>query len=411
VAELTADVAAFLCSEPGLDVVAATTARLDEGLDTLTVGSHLRSRGMDPDRATAVLGAATARRRARERWPDADRLLFTPAGLEQASDPGVAAWRARRLAGRAVWDLCAGLGSDALALAAAGADVTAVDLDTGRLRLLEHNAAELGLQVKTLEGDALEVRPPDDALVHADPSRRSAGRRLRRLADHHPAVGRLVAAHAGAPGLGVVLSPAVDLEDPDLPGDAELEFVAVGDELKESIVWIGELQASGVAASATLLPDGHHRSRSEELPDGHHRSRSGERTTAAVRAIGDYLMEVVPAAVRARLHEEIGAEVGAGRIAHRRALLTADDPPPPSPWYRVRPVLGVLSARPKVVRRWLRQHADVPVEIVVHGMAADPGQWWRQLGRPPRGPQGLRIELVRTDDGAQAVITDVRPTR
>lgn len=427
-AELTAEVAAWLCSRPGRAAVAAATAELDGGRDGLAVGTRLRSGGMDPARATAILGAATARRRARERWPDADRLLFTPAGLEQASDPAVAAWRARRLAGgrhrsgetgrcdeppvaagrpdwpplaagRPVWDLCAGVGADALAIAAAGADVTAVDLDPARLRLLEHNAAELGLPVATIEGDALEVRPPSRALVHADPSRRSGGRRLRRLADHHPPVGALLSAQASAPGLGVVLSPAVDLGDPDLPRDAELEFVAVGDDLKESIAWLGEAREAGAVASATLLPGGHHRSRAER------------RVTAPVRGIGAYLIEVVPAAVRARLHDEIGLEVGAGRVARRRALLTADERPPDSPWYRVRPVVEVLPARAKAVRRWLRGQRDVPVEIVVHGVAADAGEWWRQLGRPSRGPQGLRVELVRTDDGARAVVTDVRPTR
>jgi hypothetical protein len=415
VAELTAEVATWLRSEPGLASVAAATADLDDGLDALTVGTRLRTRGLDPGRAAAVLGAAEGRRRARERWPDAERLLFTPTGLEQASDPAVASWRAGRLTGgprpsavggagepagadgRPVWDLCAGLGSDAMALAAAGAEVTAVDLDPGRLRLLEHNASRRGLRIRTLEADALTAPVPADALVHADPSRRDVGRRVRRLADHHPAVGRLLAARSDAPGIGVVLSPAVDLDDPDLPAAAELEFIAIGNELKEAVAWVGEPRAAGAVASATLLPDGHHRSRGER------------RAPLPVRDVGGHLVEVAAAAVRARLHDEIGAEVGAGRVARRRALLTTDDPPPASPWYRVRPVLEVLPARPKVVRSWLRGVAGVPVEIVVHGLPADPGEWWRRLGRPRRGPQGLRIELVRTDDGAQAVVTDVRP--
>lgn len=423
-AELTVEVAAWLCSEAGRAVVAATTARLDEGLDALSVGTRLRDSGIESDRATAALGAATARRRARERWDDADDLLFTTTGLEQASDPEVAAWRARRLArgpgghhgpaaassgtvatdvsrttGPPVWDLCAGLGADTLALAATDADVTAIDIDPARLRLLEHNAVRRGRRVRTVEGDVLRVRPPVDALVHADPSRRSDQRRVRRLADHRPAVGALLAVHAGAPGTGVVLSPAVDLDDPDLPRDAELEFVAVDGELKEAVAWLGGLRSPDVVASATLLPEGLHRARGRRRPE------------VAVRNVGAYLIEVVPAAVRARLHDELALEIGAGRVARRRALLTSDECPAPSPWYQVRPVLEVLPARAKTVRRWLRGHADVPVEIVTHGLPADPGQWWRELGRPPRGPQGLRVELLRTDDGARTVVTDVRRTR
>lgn len=397
-AEVTVELAGWLCTPTGRDAIAAATADLDDGHDALAVGSRLRDAGMDPGRATAVMGAATARRRARDRWPDADELLFTPAALEQASDPGVAAWRARRLAGAVVWDLCAGIGADALAMAAAGAEVTAVDHDGGRLRLLEHNAAQRGLRVDTVVGDALAVSVPEGALVHADPSRRRSGTRVKRLADHQPPVRTLLAVHRHVPGSGVVLSPGVDLDDPDLPSDAELEFVALDGALKESVAWTGRLRAEGAVASATLLPQ------------GQHRVRRGPAVAIEVGEPGAFLVEVVPAAVRARLHPEIGREIGARRLAHRRALLTSDTAPPPSPWYRVRPVLAVLPARARAVRRWLRGADPAAVEIVVHGLEADPVRWWQALGRPPRGPQGYRLELIRTDHGAHAVVTDVRPT-
>jgi hypothetical protein len=392
-ADLSLEVAEWLCGAPGLEAVARATADLDDDVEALKIGTRLRTEGLDAEQAAAVLGAASARRRARERWPDADRLLFTPLGLEQASDPEVAAWRARRLAGRDVWDLCAGLGADALAIAAAGATVTAVDLDAGRLALLRYNAAVRGLPVTTRVADALEVVLPPAAMLHADPGRRRGGRRVRHLAEHVPPVGELLARHAATPGTALVLSPAVDLDDPDLPGQAELEFVADPHGLREAVAYMGELRDPGIVASATLLPDGLTLRRSqppEPLPVG---------------PIGTHLLEVVPAAVRARLHDDIGAHLGARRIASRRALLTVDDEPASSPWYRARPVLAVLPARPNAVRRWLRDAHEQPLEIAVHGMDADPTRWWRELGRPPRGPQGRRLELIRLDEGACAVLT------
>jgi hypothetical protein len=389
-AELSAEVADWLCGATA--EVAATTGALDAGEDPLALGTRLRRDGLSAEQATAVVGAATARRRARGRWPDADRLLLTPVGLEQASDPAVAAWRARRLAGAVVWDLCAGLGSDALAIAA-GSQVTAIDLDAGRLRLLRHNAEVLGRQVTTLVADVLEVDLPPQALLHADPGRRRDGRRVRRLAEHVPPVGRLLARHGAVRGLGLVLSPAVALDDPDLPVHAELEFVADSDGLKETVAWGGDLRTSGVEATATLLPA------------GHTRHRWGPPTSLPVGPVGEHLVEVAPAAVRARLHPEIGEELGARRLAARRALLTLDAAPPPSPWYVGRAVEAVLPARPRAVRRWLREADELPLEITVHGLPADPTRWWRELGRPPRGPQGRRLELIRTDDGACAVVT------
>lgn len=392
--ELSVEVAEWLCGRGGHAEVDRATAELDEGSDELALGSRLRAEGLDASQATAVVGAAVARRRARPRWPHADRLLLTPVGLEQASDPEVAAWRARRLAGHRVWDLCAGLGSDALAMAATGAEVTAVDLDAARLRLLRHNAEVLGVSVATVHADALEVELPPGAMLHADPGRRRDGRRVRRLAEHVPPVGALLARHAGVAGMGLVLSPAVGLDDPDLPEDVELEFVADDGGLREAVAWGAALRTPGVVASATLLPGGQTRRRvgaPEQLPVG---------------AIDGHLVEVTPAAVRARLHDAIGAEIGARRVARRRALLTVDQPPPPSPWYEARPIVAVLPARPKVVRRWLREADERPLEIAVHGLDADPTRWWRELGRPPRGPQGRRLELIRTDDGACAAITD-----
>jgi hypothetical protein len=400
--ELDLQVARWLTGPDGLASVAAVTGALDAGRDELAVASGLRRDGLDPARATAVLAAADARRRARGRWPDADRLLFTPIALEQASDPQVAAWRARRFAGLPVWDLCAGVGGDTLAIGAAAATVTAVDLDPARLELLAHNAAVRGLEVRTIVADALVVALPAGAVMHADPGRRRDGRRVRRLADHLPSVAGLLEVHAAAPARAVVLSPAVALDDPDLPGDAELEFVQVGDRLVEAVLWAGAVRqtrdgAGPTQATATLLPAGVSRSRAARGPQ------------LPVGEVGTALLQVAPAAVRARLHDTIGAEVGARRLARARALLTVDELPDASPWFQRRLVHGVVPARPRQVRTWLRRAEERPVEIAVHGLDADPTTWWRELGRPPRGPHGWRIELVRTDRGGVAIVTTSVP--
>lgn len=379
----------------GVDLVTDTVTALDSDEDELAAVARLRATGLPASRTAAVVAAATTRRRARDTWPQADRLLFTRRALEQASDPQVSAWRTRRLAGADVWDLCAGVGGDAIAAARHGAHVTAVDLDAARLVLLRHNAAALGLVIDTVHADALTVAVPDGALVHADPGRRLGDRRLRRLADHLPPVGDLLAAHAHARGTGVVLSPAVDLDDPDLPRAAELEFVQVGNDLREAVVWTGGLRTEGVAARATLLPEG----------DTLVRPADDGSVGLPVGPIGEVLLEIAPAAVRARLHERIGALHGARRLARGRALLTLDVPPAPDPWTRWRRVHAVLPVRPKAVRAWLRHREIDAVEFAAHGMPLDADSWWRALGRPPRGPAGWRIELVRLDDGGRVLLT------
>lgn len=374
--------------------MASVTSRLDAGDDPLTIAPELRRDGVDPAISSALLGAATARRRARHRWPDADRLLFTREALEQASDPEVSAWRARRLGapGRRVLDLCAGVGGDTLALASLGTEVVAVDLDPARLILLEHNVRVRGLEVRTLPCDALDVDVNGGWWIHADPGRRRGERRVRRLRDHLPPVDELVAHVASAPGTGIVLSPAVDLEDPDLP-DGEVEFVQFGPDLVEAVVWLGDARRDAALSSCTLLPSGAHLARVSQpvrLPPG---------------PVGAYLVQVEPAAIRARLHDHIGAGLDARRVTRDRALLTTDAAPPTSPWFRARQVEEVLPARAKVIRRWLRSAPQAPLEIAFHGMEGSIDRWWRELGRPRRGPDGRRLELIRTTDGAIAVVT------
>ncbi|MTV26878.1 hypothetical protein FTX61_15855 [Nitriliruptoraceae bacterium ZYF776] len=399
---LDLEVARWLVGAEGLAAVAAATARLDAGDDVLRIGTDLRAAGFDPSRSTAVTGAAAARRHARDRWPQGERLLFTPAGLEQASDPAVSAWRARRLVGPRVEDRAAGLGGDTLAIARTGAHVTAVDLDAARLVLLAHNAAVAGVEVETVVDDALRRPPPAAGPVHVDPARRVDGRRVRRLADHAPSVPALLehlASSVAGDGVAVVLSPAVDLRDPDLPPDAELEFVQVGTQLVETVAWTGRLRTgAGARATATLL-DRH----AGGVVASHSRGPRGPELP--VGPVGEVLLDVAPAAVRARLHDELGAEVGARRIAAGRALLTVDATPDPNPWWTARRVEATLPARPNAVKRWLRTVEARPLELAVHGADVDVETFRRALGRPPRGPGGRRIELVRLDAAAVAIAT------
>lgn len=388
---LAPDIARWLVSD-GLADVATVAADLDAGVTELAVAARLRDAAPSAAHARAVVDAASARRRARDTYPRADELLLTTSALEQGSHPAVSAWRADRYTGEVV-DLCAGAGGDALALAAHGCGVTAVDLDEGRLVLLDHNAAVLGLDVATVVADALAFVVPSRAAVHADPGRRVGGRRVRRLDEHLPSVPVLLEHVAESRGIGVALSPAVDLDDPGLPIDGELEFLQVGNRLVETSLWTGELRRPGVVATATLVDVGvtlH---------------REGQPAHVPVTAPGEWLLDPVPALTRARLHTTVGDEVGATRLGTRRALLTVDRAPHPSPWFTTWRVEEVLPLRAKTVRRWLRSVDELPLEISTHGVDADPTTWWRDLGRPTRGPEGRRLHLVRTDDGALCLAT------
>lgn len=156
--------------------------------------------------------------------------------------------------GEKIADLCAAPGGKTMQLAAAGAEVTAVDISAPRLKRLAENLQRCGLKAKTVTSDALEWRPEgelDAILLDAPCSATGTIRRhpdlphLRdgsgipdlvalqsRLIDHAlallPPGGRMVYATCsllpdeGEAQIAAALArhPGLVVETPDLPGIA-----------------------------------------------------------------------------------------------------------------------------------------------------------------------------------------------
>ena len=167
----------------GPQAAEALVASAAEGDPASLAAAERMRRVLPPDRAALVLAQEALRRRAATKFgPLATALFFTADGLEQATRPRVAAWRAQRFVAagvRRVIDLGCGLGADALALLAAGLQVVAVEADEATAVLARAN---LGIDV--VVGDAVELLDDlagPDAAVFCDPARRtSSGRSSRR---------------------------------------------------------------------------------------------------------------------------------------------------------------------------------------------------------------------------------------
>ena len=97
------------------------------------LGEQLRRAGHPPELVAAALTQSRLRAKAQAKFgPFADGMLFTPAGLEQATRLPVAARHAQRFAGRIdrVADLGCGIGADSMALAGLDHEVLAVETST-----------------------------------------------------------------------------------------------------------------------------------------------------------------------------------------------------------------------------------------------------------------------------------------
>ena len=351
---------------------------------SMRAGETLR-RTFPADLVAAALTQQGLRSRAHEKFAEADAMLFTRAGLEQASSSQVAAHRARRLTPyHRVADLCCGIGGDLLALAAVVPNVLAVDRDPTHLRLARHNADAIGLgsPVSTWLGDAQAADLSGVEAAFVDPARRSDGRRL---SDGSPSLAWCIEL---ADRLPVVVKAAPGIDHTLVPAGWELEFVAEGTALKEAALWSPALATA--RRRATVLEGG-----------VTHSMTSGDARPAQVAEPGDFVLDPSPAVTRAGLVAELAEALDAWQIDPMIAFLCAASPTstPYGRWLRVE------ASLPWSLRRLADslKAADVgTVDLRRRGLAGDVEDVRRRLRLS--GTRRVTVLMTRHRDEPWALV-------
>ncbi|MGQ9926571.1 MAG: class I SAM-dependent methyltransferase [Chloroflexaceae bacterium] len=388
----------WILSPQGQALLAELAARpLREG-DMLCEMERLRRR-LPAERARAALELTLLRRHASAKFPAAGRLYFTREALEQASAAPVAAHRATRLAPLGhVADLGCGIGGDTLALAAAGARVTAVERDPLRLAMARANAEALGLGERIdwrLSDLAVAAPPPADALF-SDPGRRTGGQRRFHVESYDPPLSRVLAWCAYTPALAVKVAPGID--PAALPADAEIEFVSLDGALKEAVIWCGPL--ARVARRASLLrAEANGQVATHTLWAGHRAVHP-----SAPLAVPDaFLYEPDPAVIRAGLVTDLALQLGAAQIDPTIAYLTAPTCVA-TPFARSWRVLEWFPFSLKRLRARLRELGAGAVTVKKRGSPLDSDTLARQLSGPGTCP--LVVVLTRVQGRPAALLCD-----
>ena len=359
---------------------------------------RLRAEGHSPDFVSAVVGQARLRTRATAKFGAfAARMLFTRAGLEQATRLGVAARHAGRMraAGIAhVSDLGCGIGGDALAFVGAGMRVTAVDADEVTAALAAYNLAPFGSDAEVRHGFAEDHAPEGGTdAVWLDPARRTAGHaETRRVSadDYSPSLDWAFALAERTP-TGIKLGPAHDRDA--IPADVEAQWVSADGDVVELVLWSGVLAREGVRRAALVIRG----DRAHEL------TAPADAEDAEVRALGAYVHEPDGAVIRARLIGDLARALDAGMLDPHIAYLTSDAPAgsPFAASFRVR---EVLPMNPKAISAALTK-ADVGrLEIKKRGVDVDPAAFRKKLTL--RGSGEATLILVRIGDKRHAILAD-----
>lgn len=365
--------------------------------DAARAVSRLRAAGHSPSLVSAVVGQASLRVRAAAKFgPFADRMLFTRAGLEQATRLPIAARHAGRFraAGMAsVADLGCGIGGDALGLAGLDLRVRAVDADEVTAAIAAYNLAPFGDAVTVAQARAEEVDLAGTDAVWLDPARRTAGHsETRRVSadEWSPSLDWVFGLLASMPG-GVKLGPGFDRDR--IPADVEAQWVSADGSTIELVLWSRELARPGVRRAALVVrgDEAWELTAPDDSPDVEQRER------------GAYVHEPDGAVIRARLIGEVARSLDAGMLAPGIAYLTSDAAVT-SPFVSSFRVREELPADPKKLAQALRARGIGTLEIKKRGVDVDPAVLRKKLSL--KGDESATLLLTRVGSRRLALLAD-----
>lgn len=358
----------------------------EQGADVVRVVSDLRKAGHAPGLVTAVLSQSRLRAKATTKFGDfRSRMLFTDAGLEQATRLRVAAVHAGRFVAAGinrVADLGCGIGGDAMAMAAMDLTVTAVDADEVTATVASYNLAPFpSARVVHADAESFDLTGFEGAWF--DPARRTSGHtntsRLTQPDDYSPSLDYVFGVASDLP-VGVKLGPGHDRDL--IPSDAEAQWVSVDGQVVEMGLWFGSLAREGIRRSALLLTaDG-----IAEL------TAPGDSEDVAVGSIGEFLYEPDGAVIRARLIGDLARSIDGRMLSEGIAYITADVHVA-TPFATAFRILEVLPSDEKKLRQALQERNVGTLEIKKRGVDIDPAALRVRLR--PKGKESATIVVTR----------------
>lgn len=366
---------------------------IDRTADVVRIVSRLRGEGHPPALVAAVLEQARLRSRARAKFGEfAERMLFTPDGLEQATRLRVAAVHAGRFRDAGidvVADLGCGIGGDAMAIAALDLGVVAVERDEATAAIAAFNLAPFP-SARVEAGEAQDADLAGVGAAWLDPARRSEGARRRDPSAWSPPLDWVFGLAERLP-IGVKLGPGIDRDL--LPARAEWQWVSSDRDVVEAVVWAGGLERHGIGRSALVL--GAHGAAELTAPGDTEDAEAGE--------LGGWLLEPDGAVIRARLIGDLARSVG-GRMLDPTIAWITTDAPPSTPFGAAFRVRERLPLDVRTLKKELAARRIGTLEIKKRGVDIDPAEFRTRLAL--RGDESAVLVLTRIAGDRVAILAD-----
>lgn len=387
----SADDITFLASPAGEAVLADLKDADLSDAATLPLITRLR-KTLTPQQASAAVEQAKLRQKAAIKFgADADRMLFTRDGLEQASDLHIRTWRAAQANGARVIDACCGIGADALSFAQAGCAVLGFDLNPLRIDIARHNAAVLNLpHARFAVHDVTQPLPETADLIFFDPGRRdAAGRRLHHVEQYLPPLSALNG--WDAPRIQAKLSPAVELAEIAGYG-GRVTFHSTAGDLKEAVLEIDRARDSTGQQTAAVRHD------TDETDMW---AWTDTPPPIPLQEPAGWLLEPDPALLRAGFVQHLAAQLGAAQIDPTIAYLVSATPPQTA-WARAWRIVSWMPFNLKRLKATLRESGIGRITVKKRGHAMTPEQLQAALKLDGKGDE--RVVVLTRVNGSPAVI-------
>lgn len=395
-----------LLSTEGWELLGSLGPYKDE--DAFRINAELRKAGHSPDLVAAVLTQSRLRTRAEAKFGEfAHHMLFTKAGLEQATRLNVAARHAERFANAGVThvaDLGCGLGADSLAMASMDIPVTAVDMDETTAACATINLMPFP-HAKVLHSDATAVDLEGIDGVWMDPARRttstSGTTRIWDPEAFSPPLSFVEQVAATGRAVGVKMGPGMPHDS--VPANCEAQWVSVGGDVTEVTLWFNAVARPGVRRAALVIGS-----------QGAAEITSGENfdggPAADVGPVTGYLYEPDGAVIRAGLVADVAQRLDGHLVDEHIAYICAPvlhD----TPFARAYKVLDVMPYNVKALKAWVKSNGITVLDIKKRGTAVTPEELRKQLlpAKPDKSLGTKTATLVLTRIGEDRVAVVVEP--
>jgi hypothetical protein len=373
--------------------------------DSLKLNESLRKAGHSPELVAAALTQARLRAKAEAKFGEfAHQMLFTQAGLEQATRLSIAALHAQRFTTAGVTtvaDLGCGLGADSLAMASLEINVMAVEMDEITAACTTVNLMPFP-HAKVLCAQAEDVDLTGIEGVWLDPARRTTSTSgTTRLFDPEafsPPLSFVEALADKGLAVGVKMGPGIPHEA--VPETAEAQWISINGDVVEAGLYFNKLARPGIRRSALVI--GRHGT-AELTSAGKYEPLH---QNADLGPVGAFLHEPDGAIIRAGLVADLARSMGAHLLDEHIAYLSSDKPAD-TPFARSYKVLEVRPFNVKALKSWVKANRIGVLDIKKRGISVTPEELRRQLlTGSGKGPNKATLVLTRIGEDRVAVVVE-----